>query len=107
AGEEVKEAEVIWWKTVQQQCFSEDLKTLKEQVPKEDVLNTLFAEAEYIVNNRPLTHVSVDPNVPVCLTPNHFLLHRVGARNIPGAFSDGNFNPRCQWKLVQQLTEKL
>ncbi|CAG7828395.1 unnamed protein product, partial [Allacma fusca] len=47
--------------------------TLHEQFPQEDVLYTLLTEAEYLINNRPLTHVSVDPDDPESLTPNHFL----------------------------------
>ncbi|CAG7832787.1 unnamed protein product [Allacma fusca] len=48
--------------------------TLKERVPREDVLLTLLVEAEAVVNSRPLTFVSVDANDPETLTPNHFLL---------------------------------
>ncbi|CAG7733835.1 unnamed protein product, partial [Allacma fusca] len=81
--------------------------TLNEHTPKEDVLATLFAEAEFIINNRPLTHVSVDPSDPECLTPNHFLIGRKLGHNVPGRFGDGNFNLRSQWRLVQELSEKL
>jgi len=48
--------------------------TLKERAPKEEILFTLMLEAESQVNSRPLTHVSVDPNDPESLTPNHFLI---------------------------------
>ncbi|GBP77481.1 hypothetical protein EVAR_56092_1 [Eumeta japonica] len=41
--------------------------------PTEEVLNTLLAEVEYTVNNRPLTYVTTDPEAPEALTPNHFL----------------------------------
>ncbi|GBP02045.1 hypothetical protein EVAR_88436_1 [Eumeta japonica] len=40
--------------------------------PTEEVLNTLLAEVEYTVNNRPLTYVTTDPEAPESLTPNHF-----------------------------------
>ncbi|GBP48742.1 hypothetical protein EVAR_88203_1 [Eumeta japonica] len=42
--------------------------------PTEEVLNTLLAEVEYTVNNRPLTYVTTDPEAPESLTPNHFFL---------------------------------
>ncbi|KAL0810381.1 hypothetical protein ABMA28_010526 [Loxostege sticticalis] len=45
-----------------------------EKTPKEEVLQTVLVEAEYSINARPLTHVSVDPNDPEAITPNHFLL---------------------------------
>ncbi|GBP89822.1 hypothetical protein EVAR_66712_1 [Eumeta japonica] len=32
--------------------------------PTEEVLNTLLAEVEYAVNNRPLTHITADPEAP-------------------------------------------
>lgn len=35
------------------------------------MLQTLFVEVEFIVNNRPLTHVSV--NEKVLEAPNHYL----------------------------------
>lgn len=47
--------------------------TLKELAPKEEVLQTLFANGEYSVNSRPLTHVSDDPRDNRSLTPNDFL----------------------------------
>lgn len=34
---------------------------IKERAPKDEVLSTLMAEVENIVNSRPLTHVSVEP----------------------------------------------
>lgn len=48
--------------------------TLREKAPAEEVLQTLLTEAEFSINARPLTHVSVNPDDPEALTPNHFLL---------------------------------
>ncbi|CAG7817862.1 unnamed protein product [Allacma fusca] len=47
---------------------------LKERYPEEDLLHTLLLEAEFLVNSRPLTHVSVDPDDPESISPNHFLI---------------------------------
>ncbi|XP_037297042.1 uncharacterized protein LOC119190090 [Manduca sexta] len=47
---------------------------LREKHPREETLSTLLAEVENTVNSRPLTHVSVSPEDPEALTPNHFLL---------------------------------
>ncbi|XP_058803620.1 uncharacterized protein LOC131671301 [Phymastichus coffea] len=47
---------------------------LKGEVPTEEVLSTLLVEIEHMVNSRPLTHVSVNPNNEEALTPNHFLI---------------------------------
>ncbi|XP_044745195.1 uncharacterized protein LOC123307057 [Coccinella septempunctata] len=48
--------------------------TLREKAPTEEVLRTLLTEAEFSINARPLTHVSVNPADPEALTPNHFLI---------------------------------
>ena len=45
---------------------------LKEEVPRDEVLATVFAEAEHSVNSRPLTDISVDPQELEALTPNIF-----------------------------------
>ena len=48
-------------------------------------LRTLLAEVESIVNNRPITAVSNDPDDYSALTPNHFLLQRA-TQLPPGVF---------------------
>ena len=45
---------------------------LKEEVARDEVLATVFAEAEHSVNSRPLTDISVDPQELEALTPNIF-----------------------------------
>ena len=47
---------------------------MKDRVLTDFQLATIFCEVEYIVNSRPLTCVSDDPNDYEALTPNHFLL---------------------------------
>lgn len=72
---------------------------LKERSPKEEMLQTLFAEVEFIVNNRPLTHVSVDERDLEALTPNNFLIGKSAdlRPNVIGNFSDEDFYHRKQW----------
>lgn len=48
-------------------------------------LGTLLAEEESIVNNRPITAVSDDPDDCSALTPNHFLQQRA-TQLPPGVF---------------------
>lgn len=78
---------------------------LKERAPREEVLSTLLAEVENIVNSRPLMHVSVDPGDPETLTPNHFLLG--GSSNLPtlGKFDESDFYHRKLWRKSQRLAD--
>ncbi|XP_048582060.1 uncharacterized protein LOC125561765 [Nematostella vectensis] len=76
---------------------------LKQQVLDDEGLATLFAEVEAIVNGRPLTGVSDDPQDMEALTPNHLLLMRAGSSLPPGVFSKENVYSRRRWKQVQYL----
>lgn len=60
---------------------------VKERAPKQEVLSTLIAEAEKIVNGRPWTHISNVPNDLGNMTPNYF---QIGTNNRIG--TTGNFS---------------
>jgi len=79
--------------------------TLKVRTPREEVLHTLLTEAESIVNSRPLTYVSDDPNDKEAISPNHFLIGRSRHDPAPGAFTDADICLRKQWRISQRLTE--
>lgn len=81
------------------------LSILKEQVPTDEQLRTVMCEAEAIINSRPLTTVSADPNDPAPLTPNHLLTLRCDPTLPPGVF-DGDANyARRRWKQIQYLAD--
>lgn len=63
-------------------------KVLLQKNLKDESLYTFLVEAEHVVNSHPLTHVSIDPDDPEALTPNHFLLGR--SSNLQPA---GDFGP--------------
>ncbi|XP_057700851.1 uncharacterized protein LOC130921225 [Corythoichthys intestinalis] len=68
-----------------------------------EVLVTLLAEVTAIVNARPLTAVSTDPENPVILTPAMLLTQQVGTPPIPpGQFQTSDLF-KAQWKRVQYL----
>ena len=57
-------------------------------LPNADVndeeLQTAFQGVESLLNSRPLTTISDDPNDEPVLTPNHFLIGKMGGDIIPG-----------------------
>ncbi|XP_073957142.1 uncharacterized protein [Choristoneura fumiferana] len=75
---------------------------LKERAPKDEVLSTLMAEVENIINGRPLTHVSVDPESEETLTPNHFLLGSSSNLPVAGSFDDSEI---LSSEAVAQIAE--
>ena len=68
-------------------------------------LRTLLAEVESIVNNRPITAVSDDPDDCSALTPNHFLLQRA-TQLPPGVFVNEDLFSRKRWRKVQFLNSR-
>lgn len=79
---------------------------LKEVAPKEEVLRNLLIECEYIVNSRPLTHISMDSTDDEPLTPNHFLINCAGGASnpmLPGLFTERDTNARQIWRRSQHL----
>ncbi|XP_072937318.1 uncharacterized protein [Epargyreus clarus] len=77
--------------------------TLNEKVPAEEVLHTLLTEAEYSINARPLTYVSVDPNDPEALTPNHFLLGSSAGLPYTGPCNEAD---RRTWRTSMALADQ-
>ncbi|XP_033221094.1 uncharacterized protein LOC117175496 [Belonocnema kinseyi] len=83
--------------------------TLKEPVPKEEVLQTLFAETEFSVNRRHLTYVSDGPADPESITPNHLLMPWRKHDKVPGApevFITDDLVLRKQWHHSQILADQ-
>ena len=79
---------------------------LREQSPSEETLSTLLAEAEAIINSRPLTFVSVDPHDLEALTPNHFLIGSSGPAHPPGNFNSGDLCLRKSWRTAQAMADQ-
>jgi hypothetical protein len=77
---------------------------LKDAFVCEDVLSTALAEAERILNSRPLCPVSTDPNDLEVLTPNHLLLQRTFSNLPPGLFVDAD-KYRSKFRQSQYLAE--
>ncbi|KAJ8020922.1 hypothetical protein HOLleu_40643 [Holothuria leucospilota] len=68
----------------------------------DEILETVFAEAESIINGRPLTKLSDDPEDPSPLTPNHVLLLRENPIFPMGIFDKINMS---RWKHIQHCAD--
>lgn len=79
---------------------------LKDKNLKDEVLQTLMVEAEHVVNSHPLTHVSIDPDDPEALTPNHFLIGKSSNLQPTGTFSTSDLTCRKQWRVTQELANQ-
>ena len=88
------------WERIVRSC-KEALKfTLNARATSDEVLTTVFAEVESLLNGRPLTHLSVDPNDSEPLTPNHFLLGRPNPNLPPDVIVESDISSRRRWKTA-------
>ena len=78
---------------------------LNKQVLDDERLQTLFCEVESIINSRPITHVSTDPNDLQPLTPNDFLQLGKGFVSSPGRFNKVDIYTN-RWRHIQYLTDQ-
>ena len=76
-----------------------------DQRLSDESFETLLTEIEAIINGRPLTKLSDNPDDPAPLTPNHLLIGSSGASLAPGKFDDADALRR-RWKLVQRVADK-
>ena len=67
-------------------------------------LGTIFIGVESLLNSRPLTAVSDDPNDDCVLTPNNFLIGKMGGDFVLDSVDTVSFNPRKRWRRLQELT---
>ena len=72
--------------------------------PDTDSFHTLLCEIEAIINSRPITSLSDDPDDLEPLTPNHILTGRsVVTAPPPGVFQRDDIYMRRRWRRVQHL----
>lgn len=64
---------------------------------------TVLCEAEAMLNDRPITKLSEDPNDLKALTPNHLLLMKWKPILPPGLFEKTDLYANTRWKQVQYI----
>ncbi|XP_037034300.1 uncharacterized protein LOC119073091 [Bradysia coprophila] len=82
-------------------CLKQMLTT---KTPSYEMLVTLMAEVENIVNSRPLTYVSLESDEDEALTPNHFLFGSSNALKPIGDTTPRDLN-RNDWRALQEMTK--
>ena len=92
-------------------CLSRWLKLLRAVVGNagltDDELQTAIKELEALMNSGPLTYEGADPRDEPVLTPNHFLVGKLGGQLAPKVTDAIAFNPRNRWRLIQDLLKLL
>ena len=71
----------------------------------DEELLSAFVGAEGLMNSRPLTYQSSNPNDEEVLTPNHFLFGQIGGVFAPESVDETIFSPRKRWRRVQELVK--
>ena len=79
---------------------------LKEQNLDDEGLYTIMCQAESIVNSRPLTAISDDPNDFTALTPNQLLTLRSEPLMPFGVFAKEDNYCRKRWRQVQYIADQ-
>ena len=93
------------WERLVQQIKKILCSVTKQQVVDDEALNTIFCEVEAVLNDRPLTPSSDDPNDLEALTPNHLLLLKGKPILPPGLFDKRETYGRRRWKQVQYISD--
>lgn len=76
---------------------------VKQQILDDEALNTVLCEVEAILNDRPITPSTDDPNDLEALTPNHLLQLKANPLLPPGLFKREHLYARRQWRQVQYI----
>ena len=72
----------------------------------DEELLTTFTGAESLINSRPLTYQSINPEDDIPLTPNHFLQGQIGGKFAPEVDEEVSGKPKKRWRRIQELTRQ-
>ena len=93
------------WERLVRSCKTAINAVVNKQSIKEEVLVTVFAQVEALLNNRPLTHVGAHPEELEALTPNHFLIGGPNPHIPTDIVEEGDRCYRRRWKHAQLIID--
>ena len=76
---------------------------LRQQTLTDEILATALKQVQCLLNGRPLTHVSINPDDPEALTPNHLLIGRSNPTIAPDVFDKHDMSMTKRWRFAQAL----
>uniref|UniRef100_A0A5S6R617 Integrase catalytic domain-containing protein n=1 Tax=Trichuris muris TaxID=70415 RepID=A0A5S6R617_TRIMR len=79
--------------------------TLRGNAVDDETLLTVFAEVKALLNGRPLTYLSDDPDCVEPLTPFHLITARQHAK-VPADVADGHTQMGRHWKKAQSIVNR-
>lgn len=94
------------WERLVRSVKSVLYKISPERCPNEEILRSMMAEVENIVNSRPLTYVPIEDENMEALTPNHFLLGSSNGLKPLASYDDSEVVLRQCWLSSQQFAER-
>jgi hypothetical protein len=86
------------WERIVQSAKSALRIVLEGRSVNDEVLLTAMVIVENLLNGRPLTHVSVDPDATEALTPHHFLLGRANPNHPADVFEENEKPSAKSWR---------
>ena len=94
----------IWESSVK--CFKHHVKrVVSDQLFASEEFNTFVIEVEGILNSRPFTPISTDPNDLLVLTPGHFLIGDALTSLPEAIFSKVPCNRLSTWQHIQKIRQ--
>ena len=89
------------WERIIQSAKSALRIVLEGRTVNDEVLLTAMSCVENLLNGRPLTHVSVEPDAEEALTPNHFVLGRANPTHPADVFEENEKPSAKSWRNGQ------
>jgi hypothetical protein len=94
------------WERIVRSCKTPLRLVLQNRTVSDEVLQTVITEVEALLNGRPLTHLGVDPDDPLPLTPNHFLIGQAVPRIPSDILAPEEMTSKRRWRAAQAIVDQ-